>query len=518
MADYIIRALYGENFTYTQEPYFTDVLASDYFFPYIQKMKDLNITTMSGTYMPGDFVTRDEMAAFLVRARQIKTGQGTENFSYTSAPYFTDVPATDYYFTYVQYLKDNGITTGCGNGVYECTPDSTIDYVTRDQMAAFIARAFLANNVLPVTVNGSTCDSSLTEPVGYINDPCVSVTVCTPGNSTCQTINSILLDTGSYGLRIFKQALGNVSLTPVASGSGFLAECVSYADGSSDWGPVEMANVILGNEPAVAVPIQVIDYTFPTGAAANNVCSGSDQKPSDAGFNGILGVGPSVQDCGNGCATYADNQQYYLCTGSTCTGTTVALTDQVSNPVASLPADNNGIIVELPDVLSAGQPSVGGIVVLGIGTLFNNTPSGVTTYTLNTYAEFTTTFNSVSYASSFIDTGSNGLFFPYSRHQSSLQECGEWFCTSTTSSNTDGITSLSAIIEGASGSPTGPVSFQIGDFDTLINSVTNNVFSDIGGTFVGGFDWGLPFYFGRNIFIGLEGLSSSLGNGPYFAY
>ncbi len=120
-------------------------------------------------------------------------------------------------------------------------------------------------NVLAVTVNGSTCDSSIN--AGYVNDPCVSVTVCTPGTSNCVAINSILLDTGSYGLRIFKQALGSVSLMQVtsgSSGSGSLAECIQFADNTSDWGPVQMASVTLGNEPAVQIPIQVIDSTFGT--------------------------------------------------------------------------------------------------------------------------------------------------------------------------------------------------------------------------------------------------------------
>ena len=107
-----------------------------------------------------------------------------------------------------------------------------------------------ANNVLPITVNGSLCSAN-----SYPNKPCVSITVCTPGTSTCQTIDDVLLDTGSYGLRLFKQVL-SVSLEQVTGGSGSLAECIQYGDGSSDWGPVQIASVILGNEPAVQVPIQ----------------------------------------------------------------------------------------------------------------------------------------------------------------------------------------------------------------------------------------------------------------------
>jgi len=136
MAAFIIRALCGENVTYTQIPYFSDIQATDYFFKYIQKLKDMNITTMSGAYLPGEVVTRSQMAAFIVRATQSKAGQDTENFTYTVTPYFSDVPATDTYFKYIQKLKDMNITTL--SGTYH--PDED---VTRDQMAAFIARAFL---------------------------------------------------------------------------------------------------------------------------------------------------------------------------------------------------------------------------------------------------------------------------------------------------------------------------------------------------------------------------------------
>src|SRR5208283_4237223 len=145
------------------------------------------------------------------------------------------------------------------------------------------------------------------------------------------------------------------------------------------------------------------------------------------------------------------------------------------------------------------------------------------TYALDGFGEFITIFNTISYSDSFIDTGSNALYFPSGsgrHHTSLLPDCQDnpgMFCPSTTSSNPDGITSLSAIIEGASGFPTNEVQFQIGNFDTLTSSINNNVFSDIGGDNPT-FDWGLPFFFGSNIYIGFEGTSSSLGTGPYFAY
>lgn len=360
-----------------------------------------------------------------------------------------------------------------------------------------------ADNVVSITVNGSLCSSG-----SYPNKPCVSIKVCSPGNSSCQTVNDILLDTGSYGLRIFKQAL-NVPLEQVTSGSGSLAECIQYADGSSDWGPVQMAGVILGNEPAVQVPIQVIDSAF---ATAPRGCGNADNSPGDAGFNGILGVGFFLQDCGSVCADSANNGMYYACSGSACSGTEVTLSSQVQNPASLLPQDNNGVIVRLPEVPVGGSASVNGTLLLGIGTRSNNAPSDVSTYGADQFGDIVTTINGVSYIS-FIDTGTNGLFFP-SPSASLLPDCpypdSDWFCPQSA-------VSLSAITEGTSGPPGGVVPFEIDNFEGLINS-PNSVFDDIGGNQRSEFAWGLPFFLGRSVYIGLEERSSSLGSGPFWAY
>ena len=77
MAAFIIRSKFGENFTYTTTPYFSDVPSGHVFFKYVQKMKDEGITVTTGTYMVDDVVTREQMAAFIIRS---KFG---ENFTYT---------------------------------------------------------------------------------------------------------------------------------------------------------------------------------------------------------------------------------------------------------------------------------------------------------------------------------------------------------------------------------------------------------------------------------------------------
>jgi len=372
------------------------------------------------------------------------------------------------------------------------------------------------DNVVRVTVNGDLCSAG-----SYLNKPCVQVTVCTPGSTlNCQTISDILLDTGSYGLRIFKQLL-TMPLNQVVSGSGSLGECVTFGDNSSTWGPVQRADIMLGNERANNVPIQVIDATTFFASNLSAVCPGADLSPYNdgarsPGYSGILGVGSFIQDCGSFCTTSIPTPPlYYTCSGSNCTPTTVPLANQVQNPVALLPNDNNGVVVQLPAVGPDGQPSADGSLLLGIGTQANNIPVSVAPYPVDSGGNIITVFNNAQYTDSFLDTGSNGLFFPPIPSLPACQGQSQgnyWFCPSSP-------VCLSALTEGATGMPTSQDTFQIGNFFNLLTSnPSNRVFPDIGGNYVT-FDWGLPFFLGRSVYIGIEGKASPyLGTGPYFAY
>jgi hypothetical protein len=61
----------NDNFTYTLTPYYNDVPSNSFGFQWIQKLTDLGITAGCGNndYCPNDTVTRDDMAIFLVRGR-----------------------------------------------------------------------------------------------------------------------------------------------------------------------------------------------------------------------------------------------------------------------------------------------------------------------------------------------------------------------------------------------------------------------------------------------------------------
>ncbi len=142
MAVFVVRSVMGgDGLTYSSTPYFTDVPASDPYFPWIQKMYELGITSGCGanSFCPNDPVTRGQMAVFIIRARY----GSTASFSFPPAPAFTDVPAGNNFFSWIQKMQQVGITLGCGSGMY--CPD---DNVTRGQMAVFVMRGAF-NQFLP---------------------------------------------------------------------------------------------------------------------------------------------------------------------------------------------------------------------------------------------------------------------------------------------------------------------------------------------------------------------------------
>lgn len=363
----------------------------------------------------------------------------------------------------------------------------------------------------PLNIAGNEANvMRLSVGCNYVNQPCVSVTICEPGTANCQTIDKILLDTGSYGLRVFSSLISvNLSQNTIEGNS--LAECVSYADGSSNWGPIKTADVVLGSLKAPGIAIQTIDASF---ATIPNDCTKPDSAPLSAGYNGILGVGVFTEDCGAGCATVQDNRVYFACNGATCSSTMVPIAQQVVNPVSFLPSHNNGVIVQLPEIPSEGSTTASGYVVLGIGTQENNTPISANFFQADGNGYFQTQFNGTTYSTSFIDSGSNGIFFPA---PANLPACG-------TTSGANGFlcptspVSLSATQIGKSGTSRIAVSFEVQNAASAIVSSPNFMFNNIAGNFSNAFDWGLPFYFGRTVFHGIDGRSSLLGTGPYWAW
>ena len=145
MAVFIMRAKRCGNYTPTTvtSAVFTDVPASHWAAGFIRDFRDAKITSgcawVPGGYCPGDNVTREQMAVFIIRAIH----GGTYSPPAVTEAVFTDVTADHWAATFIKQLYDEGITTGC-----TWVPDGYCpgDLVTREQMAVFIGKAF---NLLP---------------------------------------------------------------------------------------------------------------------------------------------------------------------------------------------------------------------------------------------------------------------------------------------------------------------------------------------------------------------------------
>ena len=365
---------------------------------------------------------------------------------------------------------------------------------------------FSDSNVMKITVNGSLCPAS-----AYFNEPCVSITICVPGsNSQCQTISNILLDTGSYGLRIFHEAV-SISLPSVLNNGQEIGTCATFGTGA-DWGKVVSADIIVGNldgtEIASSVPIQLINSNYSGFSSNPSWCNNGsvDLSASSANYNGILGVGVFQQDCGYACAYYSVGM-YYSCDGiSSCNSTTVPLSKQVTNPISMLPTDNNGIIISLPQTTNS---AVTGMAILGINTKSNNIPpSTITVLNTGSSGQFQTNFNGKTY-SSILDTGTNTFSF----YDAAIPICSYYpgfYCPTST-------VSLNATMYNNLGQNAKSVNFTIDNAESLFGATFNNIGTNSGsGSSL--LIWGLPYFYGKTIYEGFEGKSSNLATGAYWAF
>jgi hypothetical protein len=368
------------------------------------------------------------------------------------------------------------------------------------------------SNVQAITVNAG--------PAGnYANGAFTSVTVCVPGTSTCQTIEGVLVDTGSSGLRLLSSALTVALPQQDASDGNPVVECLPFISGYT-WGPVQTADVELADEKASSTPIQVISGSdFPVPTACSDFGT-SEETLSDLGANGILGVGNFPQDCGGACTTTGASNPglYYECPASGCVIVAESLAQQVQNPVVLFSTDNNGVILELP-AASEPEATLSGSLVFGIGTQSNNGLNGATVYSVDDYGNFITTYKGTAYNQSFLDSGSNGLYF-LDTAATGLPDCTDadyFYCPSATQS-------LSAITEGSTGTPSTTITFSVANADDLFNdNPTATVLGQLAGPNIlpnnlTGFDWGLPFFYGRNVYTAIYGQSTPGGTGPYWAY
>jgi S-layer homology domain len=137
MAAFILRSVGEFNPPPPALQRFVDVSPMNTFYSFIDQIAERGITVgcnPQGTmYCPSQAVTREQMAAFIIRAL------GEFNPPNPAQQRFLDVPPTSPFYGFIDQMARRGITLGCNlQGTLYC-PNTV---VTREQMAAFLVRAF----------------------------------------------------------------------------------------------------------------------------------------------------------------------------------------------------------------------------------------------------------------------------------------------------------------------------------------------------------------------------------------
>jgi hypothetical protein len=393
-----------------------------------------------------------------------------------------------------------GTTAGTVTYTVTCSND-----ISSTAASAVLAVQDPTSNRVPIVFDDGPAASK-----GFlVNIPFVNVTVCQPGGAVCVVIDHVLLDTGSYGLRLTAQALGSLQLAETTGAP--IGECGQFADGYT-WGAVRTADVRLGDELASSVSIQVIaDPALPF-ASVPSSCSSTGAAMNSASAlhaNGILGIGLFPEDCGPGCVNGAPAGFYYDCSVSPCTPTSMALASQITNPIVDFAVDNNGSLLQV-------SSSASSFVTFGIGTQANNAVTAqMVVITADQNGNFATAFNGFNYPDSFLDSGSNSYFFANTNLKSRLPNCPSssvYYCPAAAQTFSANITGNNAIGEN--------VSFTVDDADAVPLSLH---LYDLGASLpktlaTGVFDWGLPFFIDRPTFTAIYGQTTPSGVGPYWAF
>jgi Protein of unknown function (DUF3443) len=397
-------------------------------------------------------------------------------------------------------------------------------------------------NVAVLNVDGGPVPGQIYENGAFLN----GVTICNPGAPpagtfsfpVCQKVDGILVDTGSYGLRILQSAIPNLTLPTMENAQEeILKNCYSYPDGSYLWGPVASADLYISGEAAStytsfagignATPL-LVQVVSANAADVPDGCSNGGtalNTPQLLGANGILGIGPEPTDCTLAGVNYCDGSSqpappniYFACPTTGCQPSTtpviVTSLQQVANPVPKFLSTlqiPTGSIIDLSAV-SGTETSVNGTLT------FATFLPGATTYTLDSNDHFITIFGGQNLTSSFIDSGSNALYFPDSLLV--CQDKTQFFCPSS-------LTTLSGINEGVTqGQST--VDFSIDNADNLFSAnPDDSAFGTLAGPSGKGscsngtgactFEWGLPFFYGRPVFTKVDSCSATAGPCPPLA-
>jgi hypothetical protein len=437
------------------------------------------------------------------------------------------------------------VLAACGGGSDSSTTTVIGSGVDTLGMSPPVSTQFVqtANNLRVVVEDGPGFHAP------YANILYATVTVCVPGGNPanpgdCQQIDHVQVDTGSVGLRVLAskvKALNLPRITLSAAGdpvSQNAWECFPFVIGGL-WGGTAGADVWMGQQVATRLPVQLIEDDPAAALQPPADCKlAADGNILDSvttlGSNGILGIGSTTLDCGLTCqlGDYTGSfVQYYSCpqgaTSSTaCTATVMPVNQQIYNPVAALATGyNNGVVLIMPAVNEPGAASASGELIFGLDTVSdmhanNQVPASAKKVMLgvdyvnnpDSYLNLTTQFQGATFRSSYMDTGTNGLFFT----DAAIPLClgSTWYCPKAPMN-------LSATVSDGDLPMQNQVSvpLQIGNAEALF-STSNTAFNGAAGaTPVAStsFAWGMPFFYGKRVYLSIW-QQAGAESGPWVAW
>jgi hypothetical protein len=189
--------LAGLIFTVVQGQQFNDVPLTHHFYEFIGKLSARGVTQGcgGGNFCPAANVTREQMAAFIIRSL------GDFNPPLPAVQRFLDVPPANPFYAFIEQMAVRQITLGCGGSNYCPTQP-----VTREQMAAFIIRALHPPGYVPPTpALQRFADVPSSSPFyGHIEEMAVrAITLGCGGGNYCPTANVTRDQMAAFLVRAF---------------------------------------------------------------------------------------------------------------------------------------------------------------------------------------------------------------------------------------------------------------------------------------------------------------------------
>lgn len=268
-----------------------------------------------------------------------------------------------------------------------------------------------------------------------INTMYISLTVCANNSGTnCQTVDNIILDTGSFGVKINKSALPEsfvLSLPRVTTNAGNeVYACNTFGSGyvfaDEHYAVLNLAGTMTSN-----VILQAIENSPTAEIPDSCTAKGPFDDFANFGANGIIGINPAITLGNSSLLLYKNiNGIYEPLTNAEESGLPVLN----QNPLPSLATNNNGFVVSIPPVSQNTNTNVNGTLILGINTENNNKITAQTNLVVASESDLSVVCNSACFYSKItnpestipavFDSGTNGWVFM----SNTLPQCDYGYC------------------------------------------------------------------------------------------